>query len=183
MQRTQLLLRSVASGTLLGLFGPGVLCLVLILRLGEFPAEHQLWGFVVSLLLFGIPACTCALIGGVSAVLSNHEAKWPEGWLAAIVTVFWVVLLVVVAGLGDEGRAVVVITALAANSWVSGWYAIRVVRKARRAEGTHRAGESPRITPEMERVVRAHFVTTATGESKEAIRAEPQELTEPPRPT
>jgi hypothetical protein len=130
-------------------------------------------------LVCGALAFSCALIGGLTAVFSNNEASLAEGLLAVIVAVFWVVLIIIVSRLGREGRVVVFITALAANSWVAGWYAIKVVRKARRSEGTHRARETPHITPEMERVARARFVTKATSERKEAVRAEPQE---PPGP-
>jgi hypothetical protein len=152
-------------------------------RFGVDPAGVMLRQLGVYLLVWGVPALTCALIVGLVIVFSNNEAVWPEGLLIVIVAVLWFVSAIVTSLDGDGRPAFEFIAALAANSWVSGWFAIRVVRKARRAEGTPQAGESPRITPEMERVARARFVTNAARENKEAIRAEPQELTEPPRPT
>ncbi len=125
-QNRGILWKSIAVGTLLGLFGPSVLYLVFYLLFG-YPDDFRVI-LLRLLLLFGFPSFVSAVVGGYSAHFSKNRAIWPELLLAGISLAFWVMLLYY----PEIVRFPVLLSIFwAANTWVSGWWSIRGVRQGR----------------------------------------------------
>lgn len=124
--RTGLLLRSIAAGTFVALVGPCVLGFVLFVREGGLLVSdlpHELWKWTV---LWILPACFSALIGGLAAGFFPKDTNAPH-WLVGVVIA--VAFILVVVGISPpHGSEWVLLALVAANTQLSGWCAIRVMR-------------------------------------------------------
>ena len=76
-QRGSLVLRGIGAGTLLGLLGPVVLVLVLIIRWDFRVGLRDCVAFLGFLLVCAVPAFACALVGGLAAASSHKASDWP----------------------------------------------------------------------------------------------------------
>lgn len=164
-------LKCVLAGTLLGLFGPGILLLVVSLRFGVGPVEALPLVLLFWFGLWGFFACLAAGIG-VAAACATMGTKWMYWLLSTVLHLIVLSVFLFPASLGRELEAWLGTGGLIANSWLSGWYATRLVQKA--------MTQPERILPDMERVALAHFESSTAKRDTNAIRFLPQEMTEHP---
>ncbi len=172
--RILLVPRSIAAGTLLGLFGPAVVFLVRAARDGEFSIRDISAGLLDVLVLCGLPVCCCTTVGGLSAAWLKKEVGCAYLLVTGIVVLGWMVLMVFQAG--GSAIAGLLVTAGMVNSWLSGWYTIRVLQTAQAIP----TDESKSISLDLDQGVRSHFQTSSPKTDTEAIRASQQQMTEQP---
>jgi hypothetical protein len=128
-RETLILVKGIASGTLFGLIGP-----IVLFPFGTFDLPFNSFSLRLSqqmalMLEYGVPSLGSALISSLLARWSRLDSRWPYGLLGGIVLVSWGIYafsFVVDWGYGS----LLIISAIWAGSWMGGWNAIQVVRKA-----------------------------------------------------
>ncbi len=165
--RIPILLKSILCGTFLGLVG-AVLYFLVVLATGGIPEKRVFDELGDMCLVFGIASFICAAIGGWAAHTTVYTSKAPYWRIAVVVVLVWSLLLFVTRSELDSSPAALVISFLAANSFLSGWYAIRVVRKA--------VPIPTNISPDVEQMARSRFEPRKHITDTDAIREQSQEL-------
>jgi hypothetical protein len=161
-------LKSIVAGTLVGLFGPLVVFIVLLLRDGFLQLEDACSWFLV----WGLPAFLFALIGGVVARFTSTNSVAPH-LSVALFPVLGGCLVTILWRLRDGYADLMLLWAYAGNAWLAGWWAIRTMRK----EMPRHLPERSTITANLEEAARARFQSSAP--KTEAVRVAPREVAEP----
>jgi formylglycine-generating enzyme required for sulfatase activity len=171
------LLRTLVSASLLGFVGPAVLLGVLVLWFRVEWWNGLLFGPLRWLTLWGLAASACVLVGAVSASVAPAKADLPFWLVPAVVLPGWAAMT------GEANRSSgpphlgLFVTLIAVNNWLSGWYAIWIVRKGNSPTATE---QPPNLSPDLEREALAYFQPSSPKTDADAIRTTPDALTREP---